>query len=522
MFYPDFQQFKILAKKGNLIPVYQEIPGDIETPVSAFLKITDCLKEKYVYLLESVERGEKLGRYSFLSTGSSYIFEKKIENGDNPLKELKKLLSRYRPVYLSGMPRFWGGAVGYLSYDYVRCLEKLPQKTVDRLNLPDCLFLFTDNLIIFDHILQTIKVVSCIFLGDEFTSGKAEGNIEKKYAEGCQKIENLVSKLRKPLADWKNLFRIEKEGRQSLQRKENREEVITSIGTNFSKKSFLRVVKKAKEYIREGEIIQVVLSQQFRKKIRGNHLKRLRPEGLSPKGNHLNCPAFDIYRALRTVNPSPYMFFLKFDDFYLVGSSPEILVRKEGKNVEVRPIAGTRPRGKNEKEDKKLEKNLLESPKERAEHIMLVDLGRNDLGRVCEYQSIQVPELMVVEKYSHVMHLVSSVIGKLRKNENAFSLLEACFPAGTVTGAPKIRAMEIIEELEPVRRGPYAGAIGYFSYQGNMDMAIIIRTILVKDNYAYIQAGAGIVADSSPEREYQETKNKAAALFKAIELTEQR
>lgn len=489
MFYPNFNQFKLLSKKGNLIPVYQEIAADIETPVSAFLKITDGLKEEYAYLLESVERGEKLGRYSFLSAGSSYIFEKKV-NGDNPLKELRKLLARYRPVNLPGMPRFWGGAVGYLSYDYVRCLEKLPEMTTNQLNLPDCFFLLTDNLIIFDHILQTIKVVSCIYLEDTLHSNKKE--IEKKYQQACRKIENLVNKLKKPLLKTNEVT-------TSFSAKRGN---VSPLKSNFSRNNFLQAVSKAKEYIRQGEIIQVVLSQQFQEKV--------------------NCSAFEIYRSLRTVNPSPYMFFLKFNDFALVGSSPEILVRKEGKNVEVRPIAGTRPRGKNEQEDKKLEKNLLESPKERAEHIMLVDLGRNDLGRVCEYQTIQIPELMVVEKYSHVMHLVSSVVGKLRKNEDSFSLLDACFPAGTVSGAPKVRAMEIIEELEPTRRGPYAGAVGYFSFQGNMDMAITIRTILVKDSYAYIQAGAGIVADSLPEREYRETKNKAAALFKAIALAEQK
>lgn len=483
MFYPDFNQFKLLTKQGNLIPVYKEIFADIETPVSAFLKITDGLKEKYAYLLESVERGEKLGRYSFLATSPSFIFEKRIRNNLNPLNELKKIMKRYHPVSLPGMPRFWGGAVGYISYDYVRCLEKLPVSKFqeDDLNLPDCIFLFTDNLIIFDHILQTIKIVSCVYLEDKT-------DIEKEYKRTCKKIEIIVSKLRRPLP--KTNFR--------PQTKVHGPE--TALKSNFRKTEFLQAVKKAKEYIRNGDIIQVVLSQRFTQEV--------------------NCSPFDIYRSLRTVNPSPYMFFLKFNKFCLVGSSPEILVRKEGKIVEVRPIAGTRPRGEDENKDKQLEKNLLESPKERAEHIMLVDLGRNDLGRVCAYDTIKIPELMTVEKYSHVMHLVSSVIGKLKKGEDAFSLFQACFPAGTVTGAPKIRAMEIIDELEPIRRGPYAGAVGYFSFQGNTDMAITIRTILVKDGRAYIQAGAGIVADSLPKREYQETKNKAQALITAIEKAE--
>lgn len=492
MFYPSFNQFKKLAKKGNLLPVYKEILADMETPVSAFSKVGTG---RYAYLLESVEGGEKLGRYSFLASHPALIFESKrrkvtlslgapvirqVKEIDNPLEELRKMMQKYRPVRVEGLPRFYGGAVGYIGYDMVRFIEDLPSRNPDDLDLPDCKFMFTDNLLIFDHIAHTIKVVSCVHLD----SGAR--NLKGSYDEACSKIEDLIAELKKKPGKWP------KRGQST------RSKIFTR--SNFTKSEFVRIVKRAKEYIIAGDIIQTVLSQRLQRKV--------------------NAHPFDIYRALRVINPSPYMYYLSLDGVNLVGSSPEILVRQEGRRVEVRPIAGTRPRGENELEDKKLEKELLKDPKERAEHLMLVDLGRNDLGRVCDYGSVNVPELMVIERYSHVMHIVSGVVGKLKKGTDSFDVLRACFPAGTVSGAPKVRAMEIIEELENSNRGPYAGAVGYFSFQGNMDMAITIRTILIKGGEAFLQAGAGIVADSIPENEYYETLNKAKALREAIQMAE--
>jgi anthranilate synthase component 1 len=492
MFYPSFGQFKRLAKKGNLLPVYKEILADMETPVSAFTKIG---MGRYAYLLESVEGGEKLGRYSFLSSSPALIFESKgreviltlrapvmrqVIKTEDPLEELRKIMEKYKPVNVEGLPRFYGGAVGYIGYDMVRFIEDIPSTNPDDLDLPDCKFIFTDNLLIFDHIAHTIKVVSCVHLDRE---GR---DLKTSYDEACSKIEDLIAELRK-----------EQKKRPKIKQIRHFKIVTES---NFTRRGFEKIAKRAKEYIRAGDIIQTVLSQRLQTKV--------------------NAHPFNIYRALRVINPSPYMYYLSLGGMNLVGSSPEILVRQEGKRVEVRPIAGTRPRGKNEFEDKKLERELLKDPKERAEHLMLVDLGRNDLGRVCEYGSVEVPELMVIERYSHVMHIVSAVVGKLKGGMNSFDVLKACFPAGTVSGAPKVRAMEIIEELENLRRGPYAGAVGYFSFQGNMDMAITIRTILIKGREAFLQAGAGIVADSIPKNEYYETINKVKALFEAIEMAE--
>lgn len=492
MFCPSFSQFKRLAKKGNLLPVYKEILADMETPVSAFTKIG---MGKYAYLLESVEGGEKLGRYSFLSSSPALIFESKgrkvtlslrapvirqVKETDNPLEELKKIMQKYKPVEVEGLPRFYGGAVGYIGYDMVKFIEDIPSTNPDDLDLPDCKFIFTDNLLIFDHVAHTIKVVSCVHLDRE------RSNLKTLYDGACRKIEKLITELRK------------KPRKRPKVRRSRSSEIVPE--SNFTKNGFERIVARAKEYIRTGDIIQTVLSRRLQTKV--------------------SAHPFDIYRALRVINPSPYMYYLSLGGMNLVGSSPEILVRQEGRIVEVRPIAGTRPRGKDEFEDKKLERELLKSSKERAEHLMLVDLGRNDIGRVCEYGSVKVPELMVIERYSHVMHIVSGVVGKLRRGMDSFDVLRACFPAGTVSGAPKVRAMEIIEELENLRRGPYAGAVGYFSFQGNMDMAITIRTILIKGKKAFLQAGAGIVADSIPKNEYEETINKAKALFEAIEMAE--
>ncbi len=486
MYYPDLKEFKKLAKKGNLIPITQEILADLETPVSAFKKLG---KSDYNYLLESVEGEERFARYSFLGNSPFLIFKSKGENIEirergkikrikgKPLDVLKKLLARFKVVEVPGLPRFFGGAVGYLSYDLVRFFEELPEENPDDLKLPDTYLIFTDTLVVFDHLKHKIKIIS-----NAHISGKSLPN---SYQKAVDKIENIIAKLKSPLSPpFKSSSKKQK----------------ISFSSNFSESSFIKKVKKAKEYIKSGDIIQVVISQRFQTEI--------------------IVEPFDLYRALRSINPSPYMYYLKFKDLKLIGSSPEILVRLEGGKVTIRPIAGTRPRGKDEREDKSLERELITDEKERAEHIMLVDLGRNDAGRVCRYGSVKVNESMKVERYSHVMHLVSNISGKIKKDKDQFDLLKASFPAGTVTGAPKIRAMEIIEELEPIKRGPYAGAVGYFAFSGNLDTCITIRTLIVKGKVAYLQAGAGIVADSLPEREYEETKNKAKALMEAIKLAE--
>jgi anthranilate synthase component 1 len=489
---PSLEEFIAKAEQGNLIPVYREILADMETPVSAFTKIDDG---GYSYLLESVEGGEKWARYCFLGARPSIILRSKgrrvelIKQGrpesfetDNPLQVLKELMARYRPVRVAGLPRFFGGAVGYIGYDMVRFFERLPDGCVDDLGLPDAVFIFTDTILIFDNVNLTIKVVSNVHLDGDLSP-------EKAYEQATERIDALIARLRRPIRDYAVLGG-EEPGRPAPQQ----------VSSNMSQAQYMAAVERAKEYIQAGDILQVVLAQRFTVRT--------------------NSPAFDIYRALRSINPSPYMFYLKLDDLAVIGSSPEVLVRVEEGGVEVRPIAGTRGRGMTEAEDKRLEKELVNDEKERAEHLMLVDLGRNDVGRVAEVGSVEVSEFMVVERYSHVMHLVSNVKGRLGKGKDAFEVLQACFPAGTVSGAPKIRAMEIIDELEPTRRGPYAGAVGYFSFSGNLDTCITIRTILVKDGRAYVQAGAGIVADSVPQTEYQETLSKARALLRAIELAE--
>jgi len=470
MYYPSKQEFKKLSKKGNLIPVYTEILADLETPLSAFMKISDG---KYSYLLESVEGGENIARYSFLGANPSVVF--KSDAKADPLSQIKNLMSCYKFIPLKGLPRFCGGMVGYLGYDAVRFFENIPDKNKDELKIPLAIFVMTDTFLIFDHVKHTIKIV---------VLAHVKKNVDKVYEESIGKIEQLKSKLAKQLKE----------------KRKNKKAVSLNVESNFTQKEFENLVQKAKEYIKAGDIIQVVPSQRFKAKITAEPL--------------------DIYRALRSINPSPYMYYLNFDNIKIVGSSPEVMVRCEEGNIELRPIAGTRPRGKSEEEDKRLEKELLADTKERAEHIMLVDLGRNDVGRVADFKSVNVDELMVIEKYSHVMHIVSDVIGKLKKGKDVFDVVRATFPAGTVSGAPKIRAMEIIDELENTRRGLYAGAVGYFSFSGNMDTCIAIRTILIKEGTAYIQAGGGIVADSVPAKEYQETVNKAKAMVKAIEMAE--
>jgi anthranilate synthase component 1 len=489
---PDFNGFCALSNQGNLIPVFREVLADLETPVSAFSKID---QGPCAYLLESVEGGEKWGRYSFLGSGSPILVQgndrelvltegrhrRKIPVRGDVLGGLREIMSSYRPVPVRGLPRFCGGAVGYLSYDVVRQFERLPSVRKDLLGLPDISFLLTDTLLIFDNVAQTIKVVANARVGDS--------DLKKAYAEALARIEGMISRLR--------TGSLRKHRVPTGRRAANRSLGFTS---NMSKADFEKMVIQTKQYIQAGDIFQGVLSQRWQATI-----------GARP---------FDIYRALRVINPSPYMYYLRFPEVELVGASPEVLVRCEDGLVQLRPIAGTRPRGRTEEEDRRLREELLANAKERAEHVMLVDLGRNDVGRVATAGSVRVKEFMVVEQYSHVMHLVSQVEGRLQPGRDGYDVLRACFPAGTVSGAPKIRAMEIIEELEPSRRGPYAGAVGYFGFSGNMDTCINIRTVVVKGRQAFVQAGAGIVADSDPEAEYEETCNKAKAMIRAIEMAE--
>ncbi|BCG47511.1 Anthranilate synthase, aminase component [Citrifermentans bremense] len=487
MYYPDFASFQTLSTKGNLIPVYREILADLDTPVSAFKKIDDG---RYGFLLESIEGGEKWGRYTFLGSSPAVVIRGKdnwveiVEGGEvrrvessDPLNYIRDYMARYQPVEVPGIPRFFGGAVGYLGYDAVRHFETLPDSNPSDINTYEANFIITDTILIFDSLSQKIKVVSNAHV-DGGTS------LKDAYDDAIAKIEGLIARLKTPLP--------------ASEKKPSNGKV--EFSSNVKPEEFEAAVTRAKEYVRNGDIIQVVLSQRF-------------------SGN-LTVEPFDIYRVLRTLNPSPYMFFLRLDETLVVGASPEVMVRKEGEMVELRPIAGTRPRGANPAADEELARDLLADPKERAEHVMLVDLGRNDLGRVCKTGSVKVTELMVIERYSHVMHIVSNVQGELSPGQDAFDVVRATFPAGTLSGAPKVRAMEIIDELEGVRREVYGGAVGYFSFSGNMDMAIAIRTLVIKDGKVHLQAGAGIVADSDPAAEYTETVNKAKAVVKAIEMAE--
>jgi len=463
MYYPTLEEVKKLAKDGNLVPVYREIVADLETPVSAFLKIN---RGGYSFLLES-------------GTEPYRVLTLRGEDKTDPLPLITEEMSRYRIVPVSGLPKFCGGAVGYLSYEAVTRFEELPSPDGDPLSLPESLFMFVDTVLIFDHVTHKIKVLSHAHL---------DGDIEAAYQKAVDRIDDLVDRLNQPIKPSQQMNTAARPAGEF------------ELSSNFSREEFEASVLKIKQYITAGEAIQVVLSQRL--------------------AQRTEAAPFEIYRALRTINPSPYMFFLDFADFYLIGASPEILVRVEDGTVTTRPLAGTRPRGQSPAEDARLEQELRSDEKERAEHIMLVDLGRNDIGRVSEPGTVEVSELMDVERYSHVMHLVTHVQGRLRRDMTAFDALRACFPAGTVSGAPKIRAMEIIAELEPEKRGPYAGAAGYFSFSGNMDMAIAIRTMVVTGGIAYTQAGGGIVYDSVPEREYEETMNKARALLRAISQAE--
>lgn len=503
LLYPDFKEFEKKTKEGNLIPVYGEILADLETPLSAFLK----LKGKLGFLLESVEGGEKWARYSFIGSNPSLTIEGKNKNliikrgtqkekvtfDNDPLEIISAELKKYKPVTVPGLPRFFGGFVGYIGYDVVRHFEKLPDDHHSGINLPDLFLMLTDTLLVFDNLNQTIKVISNAYIDNK--------SPKEAYKESQEKIDRIVKKLKSKAVPPKNIIKT-REDTAPLENFSNgaSPSFLTGFTSNFTKDDFKKAVVKAKEYVKAGDVIQVVISQNFQREV--------------------NINPINAYRALRAINPSPYMYYINIGKCTLVGSSPEILVRLEGDTIEYRPIAGTRKRGRTSEEDLRLEKELKTDPKEMAEHIMLVDLGRNDVGRVATTGSVKVTELMGVERYSHVMHLVSNIIGKLDNSHDAFDLLKASFPAGTVTGAPKIRAMEIIEELEPTRRGPYAGCVGYFDFSGNMDMCITIRTIILNKNKAYIQAGAGIVADSDPESEYMETVNKAKGMFKAIEMAE--
>jgi anthranilate synthase component 1 len=480
-------RFIELAARGNLIPVFREIFADLETPVSAFVKMGDT---PYSYLLESVQGGEKWGRYTFIGMNPSIVFkytqgevsitdggvEKVVKPQGDPLDELKKVMSRYAPVPVPGLPRFYGGAVGFITYDSVRYFEKMPGVAVDDLGTPDAVFAVTDTILIFDNIANTIKVVSNAYVGN--------GDPGAAYDRALSKIDSIITRLRGPLPYFEDV-----KGNPQVK-----------FESSMDIKVYERNVERCKEYITEGDIFQVVLAHRLKAKV--------------------TVPAFQVYRALRAVNPSPYMYYLNFGPIKIVGASPESLVRVEEGVVETRPIAGTRPRGKDADEDKRLIEDLLADEKERAEHLMLVDLGRNDIGRVSVGGTVKVDEFMSTEKYSHVIHIVSNVKGKLSPDRDAYDALRAVFPAGTLSGAPKIRAMEIIEEMEGTRRGVYGGAVGYFSFSGNMDMAIAIRTLQIMDGQAYLGVGAGIVADSVPSNEFQETMNKGRALIQAVRIAE--
>jgi len=490
MLQPTENEFEQLAAKGfNLIPVFEEVAADLETPVSAFLKIA---RGDYAFLLESVRGGEKWGRYTFLGSDPFMVMRARKNRLDiirpgigielrsvaNSFEELRAEVKRYRAPELPNLPRFFGGAVGFLAYDIVRCFEKIPESAADDLGTPDFNLMFTDTVLCFDNVRQMLKIIANVPI-EEFAS------IKMAYQSARIKIDEIIERLKRPAVS------------PFLESVSNVAINDASIASNMTREGYMAMVSAAKEYIAAGDVIQVVPSQRFE----------------AP----LTAHPFNIYRSLRTINPSPYMFYLRLGEQTLVGASPEVMVRVEGREITLRPIAGTRRRGVTEAEDRELEAELLADPKERAEHVMLVDLGRNDVGRVSEIGSVKVTELMVVERYSHVMHIVSNVVGVLRQECDAFDAFAATFPQGTVSGAPKIRAMEIIDELESVRRGVYAGAVGYFSYTGNTDTAIALRTLLIRNNRVYIQAGGGVVADSDPGAEFEESVNKARAMVRALQ-----
>jgi len=493
---PSLENFEKLAATHDAVPVYRRLLSDTLTPVSAFARIDDG---GTACLFESVIGGEKVGRYSFLASRPGLEIGSKgnkvtiNENGNastfesvNPLTEIRKRIENVKVAQLPGMPPFTGGAVGFAGYDVVRYVEHLPNAPHDDRNLDDMAFAFYDSMLVFDHISKTITAVALAWPSKHASAQAA-------HDDACKRLDELVSQLARP----SNADLVCTDVAQMDQATDGAE-----YKSNFTQKEYEDAVLKSIEYIKAGDIFQVVLSQRMQ--------------------TDIHCDPLEIYRSLRVLNPSPFMFFVRSGDCTLVGSSPEIMCRVVDNEMTVRPLAGTRKRGATEEEDNALEADLLTDQKERAEHVMLVDLGRNDVGRVAQYGSIELPDVMVIERYSHVMHISSTVTGQLNDHSDAFDALMASLPAGTVSGAPKVRAMEIIDELEKHRRGPYAGAVGYIDFSGNMDTCIALRTIVIKDNIAYVQAGAGIVADSNPTSEYEETLNKARGLLRAIEMTHAR
>ncbi len=474
MLTPSLADVRRMVGQGDIVPIYREVRADLETPVSAYLKVA---RGPYSFLLESVEGGERQGRYSFIGTEPHRVYAAKHEDGD-PLDVVEQELARSRSVEVPGLPRFHGGAVGYLGYEAVTHFEpRVKPQGTDVLGVPESWLMFTDTLLVFDHVKQSIKVVAHVRL---------DGDIDASYLAATQRIDDLIARLETPLGALPYVPGAGPRGRE--------------VTSNWQKDDFLAAVRKAKDYIIKGDIIQVVLSQRF-----------TRETGAHP---------FEVYRSLRAINPSPYLLFLHFGDTSIVGSSPELLVNIEEGVVEVHPIAGTRGRGANAMEDARLAEELSHDPKEIAEHVMLLDLGRNDVGRVAETGTVEVTQRLDLEFYSHVMHLVSHVKGKLRAGMSAYDALRSAYPAGTVSGAPKIRAMEIVAELEPDQRGPYAGGVGFFDFSGNIETCITIRTLVMQGGLAHVQAGAGIVYDSDPEKEFEETRQKARALLAAIDDAE--
>ncbi len=490
-----FAEFKRLARRGNVVPVYRTVVADLLCPVSAFLRLApqegrEAKAHPYSFLLESVEGGERLGRYTFFGADPFQVVRARghrltLERGGRRREEtgnvfdyLREVGRRYHSAPVEGLPPFSAGAVGYLAYEAVRSLERLPARVAPDVDLDDAVFMYFSRLAAFDHVQHRLFLIANVL------TEEGPGTLRAKYDAAVRSLEGMARRLHRPLE-----LQPPRRPRGPLRRR-----------SNLTRQRYEAMVTRAQEYIRAGDAFQVVLSQRLTVPVR--------------------VPPFDIYRALRVVNPSPYMYYLRLGDSTVLGSSPEMLVKVAGRQVEYRPIAGTRPRGKTEEEDRRLEAELKADEKERAEHNMLVDLGRNDIGRVCEFSSVRPRRLEFVERYSHVMHLVSSLEGRLRAGADSTAALAACFPAGTLTGAPKVRAMEIIDELEPTRRGLYGGAVLYADFSGNLNSCIVIRTVLVKGRQAYLQAGAGIVADSVPAREYQECLNKARAVLRAFEIAE--
>ena len=477
MYYPTLEEAKTLGSRGNLIPIYTEIDADLETPVSAYLKVA---VPPYSFLLESVEGGEHIARYSFIGTEPEDVIitgPGQKDGETDPLKLVEKMLSNFNLVETSNLPRFRGGAVGYLSYDSVKYFEELPSPDNDPIGIPEAIFMLTKTFLVFDHVRHKILVVSHAHLN---------GDVETSYHDATSKIESIVQRLNNPL-DPTSIPRASGYSKGD-------------VTSNMAQQHYHDMVERCKEYVVDGDVIQVVVSQRLSK----------------PTSAH----SFHIYRSLRAINPSPYMYYLELDGFQIVGASPEMLVQVENGVVATHPIAGTRPRSEDDEEDRRLELELRTNEKERAEHIMLLDLGRNDIGRVSKPGTVVASDILEIERYSHVMHLVSHVEGNIQEGFSNYDALRACFPAGTVSGAPKIRAMEIIAELENDTRGAYAGAVGYFDFAGNMDTCITIRTMVVKDGVAHVQAGGGIVYDSEPEFEFDETIHKASALMRAIDAAE--